>query len=128
MDVLDRFDKLPEGVQEIIKEEVWQLEAAEDRKIWEQQHKHKKDLTTIELSLILDAFLQDGDGTGVCTVEQVVPYALTNLGLKKLTVLDFRFDWDYTGVTDDNFPTWDRNKVRKQLKDTGYGKYRDRLI
>ena len=71
MDVLDRFDNLPEGVQEIIKEKVWELEAEEDLEIWNTWYKYYHDVVAAELTLIVGARTQDPECNGVWSEEEV---------------------------------------------------------
>ena len=95
MDLLDRFDNLPEVVQEIIKEKVWELEAAEDLEIWETQHKYYHDVMAAELTLIVGARTQEPECDGVYSEEEVAGDVLRRTGVKLSPYRYVRFDWNY---------------------------------
>tara|TARA_B100001094_G_scaffold318666_1_gene362531 strand:+ start:415 stop:786 length:372 start_codon:yes stop_codon:yes gene_type:complete len=95
MDVLDRFDNLPEGVQEIIKEKVWELEAEEDLEIWNTWYKYYHDVVAAELTLIVGARTQDPECNGVWSEEEVAADVLRRAGVVLSPLRLVRFDWGY---------------------------------
>ena len=94
MDVLDRFDNLPGDVQKIIKEKVWQLEAAEDLEQWNFWYKYYHDVMVAELTLIVGARTQEL-ADGVRSEEEVAGDVLRRTGVVLSPFRYVRFDWNY---------------------------------
>ena len=95
MDILERFDKLPEEVQKIIKEMVWELEAAEDKEIWNTWYKYYHDVVAAELTLIVGARTQEPECDGVWSEEEVAGDVLRRAGVVLSPLRFVRFDWNY---------------------------------
>ena len=95
MDVLDRFDNLPEGVQEIIKKKVYELEAEEDLEQWNTWYKYYHDVVLAELTLIVGARTQDPECDGVWSKEEVAGNVLRRAGVVLSPLRFVRFDWHY---------------------------------
>ena len=96
MDILDRFDELPEEVQEKIKEIVWQLEAEEDLEIWNSQNKYYHDVVLAELTIIVGANTID-DACCCGSEAEVFPFLLRHSRPGQLhSPLSYHyFDWGY---------------------------------
>jgi hypothetical protein len=109
MDILERFDNLPYGVQDIIKEnveELWRLEAEEDREIFEQQHKYYHNVVLAELTMIVGANTID-DACCCGSIPEVFPWLLSHSrpGQFHTPLKGYCwFDWGYFHyITDGDF-------------------------
>ena len=116
MDILDRFDNLPERLQEIIKEKVWQLEAAEDKEIWKTWHKHNNDLLTIEWKLFIECEMDLGDdcNTKEAAASNIIHY-LQRPG-DKISPIGYALSIEHT-ETINNLPNNDRKRIIMELEE-----------